>query len=118
MNLEGVISLQEQQNLSSYISDLVARHNTLCRIEEAFRRNGTAKEYLDNAAEEILESGNQSISLKYVVAIENMTSDIDDYECDQNVDELLYQVFNLKAENKLLKTRLNRILEAVKNATE
>ena len=47
-----------------------------------------------------------------------MAVDIDDYECDQSIDELLNQVFNLKAENRLLKIRLNRITEAVKNAIE
>ena len=113
---EKRILLQEQKEMSICITDLIARHNMLCEIEEVFRRNGTAKEYLDNAAEEILESGNQSIALKYVQAIKNMVVDIDDYECsERDNDTLISRAFDLRRENQILKAKLNRVADATKS---
>lgn len=102
---------KEGQELEKTISRLIGRHNVLCKIEEEFTENKIASEYFENAREEVLDSGNQSLAVMFAIAIENMAEFIDDYKDEQatDVDELKSRIYSLESENKKLKMKLENI---------
>lgn len=63
---------KEGDELKNKIGHLIGRHNVLCSIEKAFHDNRRALEYFEEARQEVLDSGNQSIAVMYEIAIENM----------------------------------------------
>lgn len=106
---------KEGEELERKISHLIGRHNVLCRIEEVFDRNKTVREYFENAREEVLDSGNQSLASMFVIAIESMAEYIEDHENEDttDVDKLQSRIYSLESENRKLKMRLENITKVV-----
>lgn len=115
MTPEKPIYGKEGQELEKTISRLIGRHNVLCKIEEKFTENKIASEYFENAREEVLDSGNQSLAVIFAIAIENMAEFIDDHEEDEitDVDKLRSRIYSLESENRKLKMKLENITKAV-----
>ena len=115
MTPEKPIYGKEGQELEKTISRLIGRHNVLCKIEEKFTENKIASEYFENAREEVLDSGNQSLAVMFAIAIENMAEFIDDYKDEQatDVDELKSRIYSLESENRKLKMKLENITKVV-----
>ena len=115
MTPEKPIYGKEGQEVEKTISRLIGRHNVLCRIEEKFTENNIASEYFENAREEVLDSGNQSLAVMFAIAIENMAEFIDDYKDDQatDVDKLKSRIYSLESENRKLKMKLENITKVV-----
>ena len=109
---------KEGQELEKTISKLIGRHNVLCDIEKIFSENKVASEYFKKAKDEVLDSGNQSLAVMFVIAIRNMAEFIEDHEDDEettDVDKLKSQIYNLESENRKLKMKLDVISNAVKS---
>lgn len=106
---------KEGEELERKISHLIGRHNVLCRIEEVFDRNKTVSEYFENAREEVLDAGNQSLASMFVIAIENMAEYIEDHENEDTADvnKLQSRIYNLESENRKLKMKLENITKVV-----
>lgn len=115
MTPEKPIYGKEGQELENTISRLIGRHNVLCQIEEKFTENKIASEYFENAREEVLDSGNQSLAVMFAIAIENMAEFINDHEDDEitDIDKLQSQIYSLESENRKLKMKLENITKAV-----
>lgn len=115
MTPEKPIYGKEGQELENTISRLIGRHNVLCQIEEKFTGNKIASEYFENAREEVLDSGNQSLAIMFAIAIENMAEFINDHEDDEitDIDKLRSQIYSLESENRKLKMKLENITKAV-----
>ena len=115
MTPEKPIYGKEGQELEKTISRLIGRHNVLCKIEEKFTENKIASEYFENAREEVLDSGNQSLAVMFSIAIENMAEFIDDHKDDEitDVDKLRSRIYSLESENRKLKMKLENITKVV-----
>ena len=115
MTPENPIYGKEGQELEKTISRLIGRHNVLCKIEEKFTENKIASEYFENAREEVLDSGNQSLAVMFAIAIENMAEFIDDYKDDEttDIDKLKSRIYSLESENRKLKMKLEDITKVV-----
>ena len=107
---------KEGQELEKTISRLIGRHNVFCTIEEKFVDNKVASEYFKQARDEVLDSGNQSLSVMFAIAIENMAEFIEDHEEDgeiTDVDKLRSRIYSLESENRKLKMKLENITKVV-----
>ena len=115
MTPEKPIYSKEGQELEKTISRLIGRHNVLCKIEEKFTENKIASEYFENARDEVLDSGSQSLAVMFAIAIENMAEFIDDYKDDEatDIDKLKSRIYSLESENRKLKMKLENITKVV-----
>lgn len=111
---ESILS-REGKEYQDKLSMLIGRHNVLCSIEKAFNNNPEALRCLNEATDEVLGSGNQSVSSIFVRAIELMAEKIEDYREDANtdVDELRARIRTLEAENKTANMKLDMINQLV-----
>lgn len=106
---EKPIYHEDSEKLERLYSKLIGRHNLLCAIEETFEKNKTLSRYFEEAKREVLDSGNQSISSMYVIALEAMAQELKDNEETPKEDELLSKIYKLESENRILKGKLNEI---------
>ena len=115
MTQEKPIYSKEGEELEKTISRLIGRHNVLCKIEEKFTENKIASEYFENAREEVLDSGNQSLAVMFAIAIENMAEFIGDYKDGEatDIDKLKSLIYSLESENRKLKMKLENITKVV-----
>lgn len=104
---------KESTELEKLYSKLIGRHNMLCSIEKTFEENKTLPNFFEEAKEEVLDSGNQSISSMYVIALNNIARNIEDNEDTPKEDELLLKVYALESENRKLKSKLEEIKKII-----
>jgi hypothetical protein len=111
---ESILS-RESKEYQDKLSMLIGRHNVLCSIERAFNNNHEALRCLNEATDEVLDSGNQSVSSIFVRAIELMSERIEDYREDVNpdVDALRARIRQLESENKTANLKLDMINQLV-----
>jgi cell shape-determining protein MreC len=105
---------KESKEYQDKLSYLISRHNMLCSIEKAFNDNPEALRCFNEAVEEVLESGNQSISSMFAIAIERLSEKAEAYEKDNpDVSVLKSIIHKLEAENTNLRARLDMVAELV-----
>lgn len=101
------IDYTESDKMENMYKSLISRHNVLCDIEQFFVDNKIAKKYFDYAENDVLESGNCSLSVMMCMALERMAEDISDYQDDEEKMNSYYDVKieldKLKRENQRLK---------------
>jgi hypothetical protein len=112
--MESILS-RESKDYQDKLYMLIGRHNVLCSIERAFNNNPEALRCLNEATDEVLDSGNQSVSSIFVRAIELMSERIEDYKEDVNpdVDALRTRIRTLEAENRTANMKLDMINQLV-----
>lgn len=104
------ISKAESEKLEDLCSKLISRHNILCAIEKAFKENITAHLYLEEARQEAYASGNQSMAVIFNLAIKSMAGRLQEFlndDCEPN--KLQSRIHELESENHMLKAKLSRI---------
>lgn len=115
--VENPIYGKESEELENKIRHLIGRHNVLCRIEEAFKRNKVALAYFNEAREEVLESGNYSVASMYAIAIDGMSNRLNDLEEDEketaDINILRNRIYLLEAQNRKLTTKIENITKVV-----
>lgn len=110
---EKPIYHEESEKLERLYSKLIGRHNLLCAIEEVFEKDKILSRYFEEAKREVLDSGNQSISSMYVIALEAMAQELKDNEETPKEDELLSKIYKLESENRKLKMKLEEIKKII-----
>lgn len=110
---EKPIYHEESEKLEKLYSKLIGRHNLLCAIEEVFEKDKILSRYFEEAKREVLDSGNQSISSMYVIALEAMAQELKDNEETPKEDELLSKIYKLESENRKLKMKLEEIKKII-----
>lgn len=112
-----IIDSIESDKMKNMYSTLISSHNTLCDIERVFVENEIAKEYFDEAENDVLSSGNCGLSTMIVIAIERMADDISDYRDDEEKMDsalsTLREMKTLREENQKLKLTLENILSKI-----
>ena len=106
---------KESQELEKLYSKLIGRHNVLCSIEKVFEEDEVAGRYFEKAKEEVLESGNQSLSSMFVIALKDMIEYIKESDSKEAVDRdaLKMRVYDLECENRKLRSKLDSISDFV-----
>ena len=114
MTPDKPIYSKESDELKKLFNKLIGRHNVLCSIEKVFAEDEVANRYFEEAREEVLDSGNQSLASMFVIAIENMAKFIYDHENEEtDIDRLKHRIYDLESENRKLKRKLDNINEVV-----
>lgn len=117
MNIKPIYS-DESNKIQRQLSEFICSHNMLSDILEVFEQNETAKNYFEEAKDEVLESGNQSLSSMYAIALENLIKDAEYYQEDKNeaseVDKYKSKIRELERENRILKTKIENIEKVLK----
>lgn len=110
---EKPIYHEESEKLERLYSKLIGRHNLLCAIEEVFEKDKILSRYFEEAKREVLDSGNQSISSMYVIALENLAEKLENIEEPKEEIELLSKIYKLESENRKLKMKLEEIKKII-----
>lgn len=107
------IYIVEKQEMHNQLDRLIRSHNLACAICDIFENNKIAKQYFDYGKDEVLDSGNQSLSSMYVTAIFRMCDFIEEHsdEDSTDIEELQIRIYNLENENRRLKSKLQQIKE-------
>lgn len=113
MKPENPMSHEESQKIENIINRLVGRHNVLCRIEKVFYENEIANEYFEKAHNEVIDSGNASLASMFVIAIENMTEDIQRDKSSDTIDSLYAKISFLESENRRLISKIESIKKII-----
>ena len=102
---------KESKEYQDRLSYLIGRHNVLCSIEKAFNNNPEALKCFNEAVEEVLDSGNQSVSSMFALAIENMADKLENYdeEINPDIDAVRTKIRQLETENNNLRAKLDSI---------
>lgn len=112
---------QESNEMQKQLSNFVCEHNLLTDILEVFKENKIAKEFFEEARDEVLESGNAGLNSMYVIALENLISKAEAYLEDEyestEVDKLKSKIYALEKENRILKMKVEAI-EKILNGKE
>lgn len=102
---------KESKEYQDRLSYLIGRHNVLCGIEKAFNNNPEALKNFNEAVEEVLDSGNQSMSSMFALAIEKMADKLQDYdeEINPDIEAMRTKIRQLETENNSLRAKLDSI---------
>lgn len=108
MKPEKPIHGEDQRHYIDEYNHLVGRHNVLCSIERVFNENKTASVYFEEAMAEVLDTGNQSLSSMFIIAIENMARD-----AAENIESdcINSEIYKLQSENRQLRQALEAITD-------
>ena len=109
------ILTKESKEYKDKLDFLIGRHNLLCRIESAFKNNEKANSCFNEAVEDVLANGSQSIANMYARAIEIMSEKLSDCEDDVNTDvnAMRDEIKKLRNANRILSTKLDMISQLV-----
>lgn len=110
----GKIEIIEKTISAKHILDILeGRHNYLCRIEKFVADNPVLLEYYVEAEEEVAKSGIPYMAAIFITALEKIAEDLLDYKEVYNSSEsvLIEKINKLNADNKKLKSKLNKITE-------
>lgn len=109
---------KESEEMRQQLSNFICEHNMLTDIIKIFEENKTAKQFFEEAREEVLESGNSSLSSMYVIALKNLITKAEAYIEEENettdLDKLHNKIWKLERENRILKTKVETIEEILK----
>lgn len=110
------IEMKESEELENKIGELIRSHNLLASITAVFEKDKYAKQAFEDAKEEVLASGNCSLSSMYAIALKNLIYKAKAYDKEEtrNSEASLYlnRIAELEKENRILKGKLDNI-EAV-----
>lgn len=117
MNLKPIYG-KESKEMEEQLSHFICEHNLLVDILKVFEENRTAKEFFENAREEVLDSGNAGLNSMYVIALENLASKAKAYLDDEyevtDTDKLNSRIWALEKENRMLKMKVESIEKILK----
>ncbi len=117
MDIKPIYS-KESDSMEKQLHNFVSEHNLLADILNVFNENDTAKQFFEEAREEVLESGNCGLNTMYVIALRNLIAKVEAYmeeEWDEtNVDKLNSQIWQLERENRVLNAKLDKLSEILK----
>jgi hypothetical protein len=74
------MNYQEQKQLNDTINELVRKSNMWDQINELFIKENRLKPYLDEAQDEMRESGNCGLATSYVLTISELLEKATDYD--------------------------------------
>ena len=110
------IMSHESEKLEKLFAKLIGRHNVLCDIEECISNDVILDKYFSDARDEVLASGNQSLSSMIVLMLENMAEYIRDHEKEDNTDiEQCHEKHRqLESKYRVVKNQLDTINNILK----
>lgn len=109
---------KESDKLQKDISNLISGYNCFADITKVFNENPILGEFFENARNEVIESGNASLSVMMRIALEEMSStikslreEVDDLETvveSCKYESLQAEVRKLQRENNGLRERIEQ----------
>lgn len=109
---------KESDKLQKDISSLISGYNCFADITKVFNENSIVKEFFENARNEVIESGNASLSVMMKITLEEMSSTIENLreevaDLEKAVESgkqesLQAEIRALKRENKGLRERIEQ----------
>ena len=103
------ITEKEFNDIKDKLNSLISANNTLERIVDEFNTNPIIKRYFEKAEEEVLESGNQSLSSMMCIALREMACDIEDYERREEITDTNEYIRKLQVENAHIKYKYTNL---------
>jgi len=103
------ITEKEFNDIKDKLNSLISANNTLQRIVDEFNTNPIIKRYFEKAEEEVLESGNQSLSSMMCIALREMAYDIEEYERREEITDTNEYIRKLQVENAHIKYKYTNL---------